>query len=188
MDFDGAFTYEKYSRGAYLMNSSFRVWLFLAIIGGIVIYVTFLSKKNEGKFTGFVGWLYNFLNFKKLVSDVVLKVIYIIIALFLTFGGFVMLTKSLRIGLTMLILGNIITRIIYEILLILVLIGKNISEINRKIKSNTPDESELFATQLDASKKNNLIGKEQTGYLCGSCGKSLKIIDEYCPNCGKKIK
>ena len=188
MDFDRAYTYEKYYRGDIFMNSSFRVCLLIAIIGGIVIYLTFLSKKNEGKFTGFAGWLYNFLNFKKLVIDVILKILYIIIALFLTFSGLVMLTQSLRIGLTMLILGNIITRMIYEFLLILVLICKNTSDINKKIKSNTPDEQELFVTQLDTFKKNNVIVKEQTGYLCGSCGKSLKSTDEYCPNCGKKTK
>ena len=35
----------------------------LAVIGGIVLYFTFLSKKNEGKFTGFLGWMYDFLTF-----------------------------------------------------------------------------------------------------------------------------
>ena len=39
------------------VNSS--VWLIvsiiLAVIGGILIYFLFLSKKNEGKFKGFVG-------------------------------------------------------------------------------------------------------------------------------------
>ena len=44
--------------------TSSAVWIIisavLAIVGGIVLYFTFLSKKNEGKFTGFLGWVYDF--------------------------------------------------------------------------------------------------------------------------------
>ena len=35
--------------------------LILAIVGGLIVYFLFLSKKNEGRFTGFLGWLYDFL-------------------------------------------------------------------------------------------------------------------------------
>ena len=67
------------------VNSS--VWLIvsiiLAVIGGILIYFLFLSKKNEGKFKGFVGWLYDFLSFKKMFMEALLKITYLIVALYM---------------------------------------------------------------------------------------------------------
>ena len=62
--------YNSYGVSSTILDSSPKfvasgIWtivsVILAIIGGIVLYFTFLSKKNEGKFTGFLGWLYDFL-------------------------------------------------------------------------------------------------------------------------------
>ena len=33
------------------------------------MYFTFLKKDNEGKYTGFLGWMYDFLTFKKLTIE-----------------------------------------------------------------------------------------------------------------------
>ena len=43
----------------------------IAVAGGILLYFLFLSPKNQGKFTGFLGWMYDFLSFKKLVLNTV---------------------------------------------------------------------------------------------------------------------
>ena len=73
-----------YARSASTMNSvaSSAIWiivsLVLAIVGGIVLYFTFLKKDNEGKYTGFLGWMYDFLTFKKLTIENVLKILYLI--------------------------------------------------------------------------------------------------------------
>ena len=70
-----------YARSASTMNSvaSSAIWiivsLVLAIVGGIVLYFTFLKKDNEGKYTGFLGWMYDFLTFKKLTIENVLKIL-----------------------------------------------------------------------------------------------------------------
>ena len=61
--------------GTTSLNSAIgsSVWLIvsliLAIVGGILVYFLFLSKKNEGKFTGFLGWMYDFLSFKKMFLE-----------------------------------------------------------------------------------------------------------------------
>lgn len=72
-----------YARSTPAMNSvaSSAIWiivsLVLAIVGGIVLYFTFLKKDNEGKYTGFLGWMYDFLTFKKLTIENVLKILYL---------------------------------------------------------------------------------------------------------------
>nr|MBP3258470.1 hypothetical protein [Bacilli bacterium] len=104
----------------------------LAIIGGILVYVLFLSKKNEKKFTGFVKWLYDFLSFKTLTLEMLLKVFYLITAIYLTLVSFAFIGTSALLFFGILILGNLFARVIYEGSLLVILIYKNTKEINEK--------------------------------------------------------
>ncbi len=110
------------------------VSLILAIVGGILVYFLFLSKKNEGKFTGFLGWLYDFLSFKKMFLETLLKVTYLIFAIYITLYSFVLIGTSFLAFLLTLILGNVIIRVIYEFSLILLVICRNTTEIAKNTK------------------------------------------------------
>ena len=119
--------YNSYGVSPTILDSSPKfaasgIWtivsVILAIIGGIVLYFTFLSKKNEGKFTGFLGWLYDFLTFKKMMIENVLKILYIIVALFVTLSSFGLISISFLAFLLTLVIGNVLTRVIYELLLV----------------------------------------------------------------------
>ena len=134
--------YNSYGVSSTILDSSPKfvasgIWtivsVILAIIGGIVLYFTFLSKKNEGKFTGFLGWLYDFLTFKKMMIENVLKILYIIVALFVTLSSFGLISISFLAFLSTLVIGNVLTRVIYELLLVKLVICKNTTEINKKL-------------------------------------------------------
>lgn len=134
--------YNSYGVSSTILDSSPKfaasgIWtivsVILAIIGGIVLYFTFLSKKNEGKFTGFLGWLYDFLTFKKMMIENVLKILYIIVALFVTLSSFGLMSISFLAFLLTLVIGNVLTRVIYELLLVKLVICKNTTEINKKL-------------------------------------------------------
>lgn len=134
--------YNSYGVSSTILDSSPKfvasgIWtiisVILAIIGGIVLYFTFLSKKNEGKFTGFLGWLYDFLTFKKMMIENVLKILYIIVALFVTLSSFGLISISFLAFLLTLVIGNVLTRVIYELLLVKLVICKNTTEINKKL-------------------------------------------------------
>lgn len=118
-------------------NAGGLIWIIisivLAVVGGIAIYFTFLSKKNERKFTGFLGWMYDFLTFKTLVIENILKVLYLIIAIFITLSSFAMISSSFIVFLLYLVVGNLIARIAYEMLLVKLVICRNTTEINSKM-------------------------------------------------------
>lgn len=111
------------------------VSLILAVVGGILVYFLFLSKKNEGKFTGFVGWLYDFLSFKKMLLETILKVCYLITAIYLTLVGLGLLSVNILSALMTIIVGNVVARIVYEFSLVLLTICRNTTEINKKLKN-----------------------------------------------------
>ena len=135
-----------YGYGSSLAKSSgdSAIWMIiaavLALVGGLVIYFTFLSKRNEGKFTGFLGWLYNFLAFKKMIIESILKVCYLILALFITLASFGFIGTSFLTFLGVLVGGNLVARISYEFLLVALVICKNTTEINAKMKEENKTE------------------------------------------------
>ena len=68
------------------------VWMIvsviLAIIGGIVLYFVVFTKQNEHKFTGTMAWIYDFFTFKKMLLETLLKILYIIVAIYITLSSF----------------------------------------------------------------------------------------------------
>ena len=135
-----------YARSASTMNSvaSSAIWiivsLVLAIVGGIVLYFTFLKKDNEGKYTlnmvqqkTKIGWMYDFLTFKKLTIENVLKILYLICAIFVTLSSFATISTSFIAFLLYLVVGNLVVRIAYELILVRLIICRNTTEINKKL-------------------------------------------------------
>ena len=118
-------------------NSS-SVWIIIslvvAIIGGICLYFTVFSVKNEGKYQGFMSKLYDYVKFKKMYITVILKVSYLVLAIYLTLVSFTAISTSFLAFLLILIFGNLILRLIYEFSLVLLSIQENVSEINKKMK------------------------------------------------------
>ena len=133
--------------GASSASTENSVWIIIsaviAVIGGIVLYFTFLSKKNEGKYTGFLGWMYDFLTFKKMVIENILKIIYIIIASFITLASFAIISKSFLSFILVLVIGNLVTRIMYELFLVVLIICRNTTDISKKLdKKEIVDKKE----------------------------------------------
>lgn len=126
--------------GTTSLNSAIgsSVWLIvsliLAIVGGILVYFLFLSKKNEGKFTGFLGWMYDFLSFKKMFLETLLKITYLIFAIYITLSSFAIIGTNFLGFLITLLVGNLVVRITYEFSLILLVICRNTSEIAKNTK------------------------------------------------------
>jgi hypothetical protein len=122
------------------MESTFTgsaVWtiiaFILAIVGGFLAYYLFVknTKKMDNKF---LNWLKRFLDFKEMLIEPILKVSYVILAIFITLYSFNMIGVSFIAFLLTLVLGNIVLRIIYEWCLVLIMIWKNTTEINDKTK------------------------------------------------------
>ena len=105
----------------------------LAVIGGIVIYLLFVrtDKKEDNKY---LAWFKDFANFKKMLIEPILKVTYLILAIFITLYSFGLIGVSFVAFLLTLTLGNILLRLAYETTLILLMIWKNTTEINKKMK------------------------------------------------------
>ena len=129
--------YSNYGYNNLSYNAGSNIWtiiaLILAIIGAFLVYFMFVKPKKEYP-SKFLNWLRNYLNFQEMLIEPILKVTYIFVALFITLTSFNYISVHFLIFIIYLIAGNLIARVIYEWLLILLSIWKNTKEINKKIK------------------------------------------------------
>ena len=116
--------------------------LIIAVVGGIALYFTFLNKKNDGKWTGFLGWLYNTLTFKNMIVETILKILYLVIAIFITLYSLGLIAVNIILALGLLVIGNIILRVCYEFMLLAIITCRNTSDINSKLNKIIPDKKE----------------------------------------------
>lgn len=114
------------------------VWTILAaiiaIVGGILVYVLFLNPKKEVKTTKFLSWLKDFLSFKTILIEKILNILYLISTIFVVLISFNSIGTSFLSFILTLVLGPILIRLVYEGILMMIMIWKNTSDINKKLK------------------------------------------------------
>lgn len=108
----------------------------LAIVGGILVYFLFVNAKTEpkGKFT---KWLKDFLSFKIMWIEPILKVVYYVATIFTVLYSFTFLALGgygFLMFLMCLVLGPIIIRIVYEATMMFVMIWRNTRDIAENTK------------------------------------------------------
>ena len=129
------------------MGTASFIWFIIAailsVVGGFVLYFMFLKPSNNGKFEKFVGWLYDFLSFRKMMLESILKITYLILALFISLASLGM--NNIPMAIFTIIFGNISLRIFYEFLLVQLIICRNTNEINSRMaqKDNIEKKEEI---------------------------------------------
>lgn len=121
-------------------SSGAEVWLIiasiLALVGGILTYFLFVKSKTEPK-NKFLKWLKDFLAFKTMWLEAILKCFYYIATIFIILFSFVFLGQG-GTGVVsfffMLILGPIVVRLIYEAAMMLIMIWRNTENISENTK------------------------------------------------------
>ena len=109
------------------------VSLILALVGCFVVYFLFVVKKDDPK-QKFLAWLKDFLDFKKMLIETILKIAYLFFAIYITLSSFTLIGTTFVGFLVMLIVGNIVLRLAFEGMIMLIMIWKNTTEINKKMK------------------------------------------------------
>lgn len=167
----------------------------IAVVGGIVIMATFMAKKNENRYSGFLERLYDFLHFKSLLSETLIKAIYLISAIFLTLYCFGYLffvdIQNVAFGwkflafLISLVLGNVVLRVVYEFLIIRLVVCKNTSEINKKLsKMNSNSFNGGIENGMANQHPQQMQEPQQGVTFCRNCGQQFDASESECPNCG----
>ncbi len=134
----------------------------LAIVATVLAFVYIVPEKKRPGLNRFFQFLHDVANFKFLIIEKILQALYILSTSYVVLTGFFMLFYVQEgysgryystpdrwyggYGLLLMILGPIVVRIAYEFLMMLVLLIKNVIQINNKIKSDGTNGGDVFAT------------------------------------------
>ncbi len=174
----------------------------LAIAGTVALYIFVLPKNKREKLPKFLQGVHDLLNFKELLLEKLLKLLYVFTTAYVLFLGFFMLfgiqvdsfyggahyVPTFGQGLLIMILGPIITRLIYETVMIAILLLKNVIEINHKLKGDaTPvAEANVEAEAVKAPVAPAAEAEAAPNYkFCTKCGTRYDANKGGCPNCDK---
>lgn len=122
----------------------------LAIVGGILVLLLFLNKSNKNKYEGNLKRLYDFLNFDYLTLDIVIKFLYTATTIFIVLNSFNYISENFLNFVLYLIVGVVVTRITYELVIIFIKVCKNTTEINEKLNKKSVSVAE---TKEESKKK-----------------------------------
>ena len=118
----------------------------LSIIGGVLIYFLFVKSKDNPK-GKFAKWLKDFLNFKVMWLEPILKVVYYIATIFIMLYSFSFLSMmSINGGIAFLlfiltlVLGPVLVRVAYEMTMMFVMIWHNTQEIADNTSKKSSDK------------------------------------------------
>ena len=99
-----------YSTSDLLMGMDFGVWgiisVILAIIGGILAFFLFVQAKQEPK-NKFLKWLKDFLAFKTMWIEPIMKIAYYVATIFCVLISFSFIPYSFVVFILMLVLGRL---------------------------------------------------------------------------------
>lgn len=111
------------------------IWLIiasiLAVVGGILVYFLFVKAKAEPK-NKFLKWLKDFLSFKVMWIEPILKVVYYIATISIVLNSFSFLAlggNGVLMWLATLVLGPVILRVLYEATMMFIMIWRNTRDI-----------------------------------------------------------
>ena len=112
----------------------------LSIIGGILVYFLFIKTNN--KLSDNLKKLRDLLDFRIMLIEPILKIVYLIGTIFIILFSFNFITINFISFLLILIIGPVIIRIVYEASLILVMIWKNTKIISDNTKKEKDKDKE----------------------------------------------
>lgn len=131
--------------------------LILAIIATVAAFILVVPESKREKLGRFGKFLHDAFNFKFLIVEKVLQALYIFFTAYVILCGFFMLFMAPETwyggrqwlggyGLLLMILGPIVIRLSYELLMMSILLVKNVISINRKLKNQNEHsaDADLF--------------------------------------------
>lgn len=174
----------------------------LAIAATVLAFVFIVPEKRREKLNAFGKFLHDTCNFKYLVVEKLLQALYIFSTALIILNGFFLLFQSVYghwlggYGILLMVVGPIVLRLIYELLMMVVLLVKNVIGINNKLKNQNGDNDtgDVFAAP-DVSEMREVIRQRRDAatqtpaapqpHFCTKCGSPLDEAGN-CPNCTKE--
>ena len=180
----------------------------LAIAATVLAFIFIVPDKRREKLNGFCKFLHDLCNFKFLVVEKILQALYIFSTAFVILFGVLQLfnvqenwagghTWMGGVGLLYIILGPIIVRLTYEMMMMVILLVKNVIAINHKLANQSGDgNNDVFAVpdvqelKAAARQRKQQAKESQPAYEPQQSVQETPVrpAARFCPNCGAQLQ
>lgn len=173
--------------------------LIISLLLVVALYIFILPDKKRASLNKFFKVVHDFLKIKRLIVESIFRFIYVLCVAFTVVFGIFELFDSPEIGLLLIIFGPIVSRIVFELSLLAVLLVKNVIEINNHLKgidetTDNKSEIDLHDVLTGISKKIQNITESASPeapsgetQICSGCGQIIPKGSTFCTHCGKRI-
>ena len=117
----------------------------LALVGGILVHFLFVNSKNDPK-GKFAKWLKDFLAFKIMWLETILKILYYFGTIFSVLFSFAMIGSSFLAFIVFFICIPVILRLVYESSIMFIMIWRNTADISKAVAAK-PAKAEKKTTK-----------------------------------------
>ena len=101
-----------------------------ALAGTVLSFIFLLPEKKRDRLPGFLRIVADIFNFKWLLTEYIMRALYIFTTLYCIVYGFFTIFTNPGLGFGLLIGGVISTRVVFELIMMLILLVKNTMQIN----------------------------------------------------------
>ena len=180
----------------------------LAVVATVLAYVFIIPENRRKKLNAFGKFLHDTFNFKYLIVEKILQALYIFFTADMIILGFFMLFAMPKdyfggrhwlggYGLLIMIVGPIVIRLMYELLMMAVLLLKNVISINNKLRNQNEngEKNSVFAVPDMSGLRQQFQSKTAqpqpqpqnpqnapVSKFCSKCGSPLDAAGK-CPHC-----
>ena len=169
------FSYSYTSRGG--SGALGLVAFLLAIAATVAICILVMPKNKREGLSGFLLKLHEIVNFKSLIIEKILKVLYVFCTCPTVLLGFFEIFAGMPFFgcLALIVIGPFVVRLIYEGLMLFIICVQNVIEINKKLDGG-----------LTAKPVAPPAPAEPKMVFCTQCGTRYDAAAGPCPNCGAR--
>lgn len=209
MNYNGYNYYGGYTSSSSPSGALTVIGVILALVATVLLLILVVPEKRRAKLPKFFQIVHDICNFKGLLIEKVLKVLYVYSTIYVMFMGVLTWFSSgnfgtnFLIGILMIVLGPIAIRLVYEVLLLGVILVKNVIQINNKLSGKTDDPfsnktsvfSNFTSNNQNSNQANPTQPVQQPNFDNQYNQPQQPVQQEYvaptsskfCTNCGQQI-
>ena len=157
----------------------------MAVGATVCAFIFILPEKKAAKLPKFLRMVADILNFKDLLLEKIMKVLYVFATAYCLMAGFFMLFSGYRYGWTfrstalegllVMFIGPIVVRLAFEGIMMFILLVKNTIEINKKLPKKADDAVVVEAEPVEEAPAPEMV-------FCTQCGTRYDKNAGGCPN------
>lgn len=190
--------------GGYGNDDTSIIITVVSLLAALVLSIIFLPKASRERMGNGGRFFHDLFNFRHFFIGDILKFVYIFLTVSTILEGIYVLIEVGGEGLLIMLLGPVVIRLAYELIMMFISLVENVSDINKKLKGQptqapqaptapfTPPVQEpvdyaSFVKPVTPVTPAEQAPQQEKAVFCTNCGAKCEADSRFCISCGTPI-